>query len=58
MDTPPDSTDKPPKVTASELRGVLSSCKAFISFTDNNYDELAREAKREFAPAGKQLLKQ
>ena len=58
MNNPPDTPNKPPKVTASELRGVLSSCKAFISFTDNNYDELAREAKREFAPAGTQLLKQ
>jgi hypothetical protein len=47
-----------PRVTASELRGVLSSCKVFTNFTDSNYDELAKEAKREFAPAGAQILRQ
>jgi hypothetical protein len=54
----PNTTDKPPQVTASELRGVLSSCKVFTNFTDSNYDELAKEAKREFAPAGAQILRQ
>ena len=58
MNNTPDTLDKPPKVTASELRGILSSCKVFTNFTDNNYDELTKEAKREFAPAGTQLLKQ
>lgn len=48
----------PPRVTASELRGVLSSCKVFTNFTDSNYDELAKEAKREFALAGAQILRQ
>ncbi len=36
----------------------MSSCKVFTNFTDSNYDELAKEAKREFAPAGAQILRQ
>ena len=53
-----DTFDKPPPVSVPELRGVLKSCTVFSNFTDKNYEELAKEAKREFAPAGTQLLKQ
>jgi predicted acylesterase/phospholipase RssA/CRP-like cAMP-binding protein len=55
-----DKTPKPhpKKVVATELRDILSSCKAFSGFSEKNYNALAKEAKRLFVPAGAQLLKQ
>ena len=48
----------PKKVDATELRGVLSSCTAFSGFSEQDYSQLAKDAKRMFIPAGTRLLKQ
>ena len=48
----------PKKVSATELREVLSSCTAFSGFSEQDYSALAKDAKRMFIPAGTRLLKQ
>ena len=48
----------PKQVVAAELRDILSSCTAFSGFSAKDYSTLAKGAKRVFAPAGAQLLKQ
>src|SRR5210317_1460719 len=48
----------PEKISANELRDVLSSCTAFSGFSEEDYNSLAKDANRVFAPAGALLLKQ
>ena len=48
----------PEKISANELRDVLSSCTAFSGFSEKDYNSLAKDANRVFAPAGALLLKQ
>lgn len=45
------------QVSAEELRDVLSSCSAFIGFSEREYGLLAQKAQRVFVPSGTQLVK-
>ncbi len=58
MDSTLRNHSHPKKVAASVLKGVLSSCMAFVRFSDEDYIALAKEAKRVFAPAGTRILRQ
>ena len=46
------------KVTATELRELLSTCTAFSGFSESDCSLLAKGAKRVFVPAGTQFIKQ
>lgn len=43
------------RVSADELKDVLSSCSAFSGFSDHEFDVLAQQAQRVFVPCGTQL---
>jgi NTE family protein len=55
-----DKTPKthPEKISTNELRDILSSNTAFSGFSEKDYNSLAKDAKRVFAPSGALLLKQ
>jgi predicted acylesterase/phospholipase RssA/CRP-like cAMP-binding protein len=46
------------KVDATVLKDILSTCTAFSSFSESDFDLLAKGAKRVFVPAGTHFLKQ